>query len=71
MYLKVSKFSSLLCVLSWCPSTRDRCSKTMVSRVAKSEGVSICGETYNQLLSWGSLTLPVVYCIVLAQSNYR
>lgn len=66
-YLKVSELSRLLCVLSWSSSTRNSCSNTMVRWAPKSECVAICGETNNELLSWGSLALPVVHGIILEQ----
>lgn len=43
----------------------------MVSRAPESECVAICRETNNQLLSWGSLALPVVHGIVLEQRNWK
>lgn len=40
----------------------------MVGRAPKGESVAVGWETNNQLLSWGSLVLPVVHGIVLEQS---
>ena len=38
---------------------------------SQAEGVAIGGETNQQLLSWGTIALPVVHGIVLHTSDYR
>lgn len=40
-------------------------------RGSQAEGVAVGGETNQQLLSWGTIALPVVHSIVLHMREYR
>lgn len=64
-YLVVSQQPSLLCVRSSRPRSRCWCPKSCVRWVLQDEVMSIGGESNKELLSRGTIALPVVHSVIL------
>lgn len=79
MHTQIQKKSTYLIVGPEASLTSERSSRSRSAggsshscvRGSQTEGVAIGGETNQQLLSWGTIALPVVHSIVLCMREYR